>query len=371
MHHDDVIEHLDVIDSQVATISSLTNAANTILIPNLSWYSRKPLVELSSIETSSSDIEEGVNRETQFDNPLDRHVDSVLRRPSKLRRTMRGVWSFLKTPMGIIAAIYGFLVVFWGAAIVLFLTKMINLHNDYRQGLWVEISSQIVNGLFTITGVGLIPSRVLDTYRIYWIWHYKRRTRKLRAKAGLDKLIDEDDLPDPAIDPNYTHVLTEQEQNHLHRQHCKFKESQTWYRPHGTETHRAFPINIALLICLLSDGNSVFQVMLCGTMWGLNRFERPAWTTATLITFSFLCGIFAGVFTWRGGAKTKRVKEVEKRLRDALDEADDKEPRDILDSVAPINGEKSPLVSEPVVEEIMMVPPATHTSSSTRTSSRQ
>jgi hypothetical protein len=129
--------------------------------------------------------------------------------------------------------------------------------------------------------------------------------------------------------------------------------------------------------------------MLCGTMWGLNRlvlslryfdlfltipppsFERPAWTTATLITFSFLCGIFAGVFTWRGGAKTKRVKEVEKRLRDALDEADDKEPRDILDSVAPINGEKSPLVSEPIVEEIMMVPPATHTPSSTRTSSRQ
>jgi hypothetical protein len=64
----------------------------------------------------------------------------------------------------IIAAIYGFLVgeltltngdydnlqmcclVFWGAAIVLFLTKMINLHNDYRQGLWVEISSQVVNG---------------------------------------------------------------------------------------------------------------------------------------------------------------------------------------------------------------------------------
>jgi hypothetical protein len=129
--------------------------------------------------------------------------------------------------------------------------------------------------------------------------------------------------------------------------------------------------------------------MLCGTMWGLNRlavspsyfelfvtifppsFERPAWTTATLITFSFLCGIFAAIFIWRGGAKTKRVKEVEKRLRDALDEVGDKEPRDILDGVAPISGEKSPLVSEPIVEEIMVVPPATHTPSSTTPSSRQ
>jgi len=106
-------------------------------------------------------------------------------------------------------------------------------------------------------------------------------------------------------------------------------------------------------------------------MWGLNRFERPAWTTATLITFSFLCGIFAAIFIWRGGAKTKRVKEVEKRLRDALDEVGDKEPRDILDGVAPISGEKSPLVSEPIVEEIMVVPPATHTPSSTTPSSRQ
>lgn len=73
--------------------------------PNLSWYSRKPLVELSSIETSP-DIEEGVNRETQFDNPLDRHVDSVLRRPSKLRRTMRGVWSFLKTRESLVEFAY-------------------------------------------------------------------------------------------------------------------------------------------------------------------------------------------------------------------------------------------------------------------------
>jgi Protein of unknown function (DUF2985) len=67
--------------------------------------------------------------------------------------------------MQIITAIYGFLVggltfptgdddffvlivlpVFWGAAIVLFLTKIINLHNKDRQGYWVEISSQVVNG---------------------------------------------------------------------------------------------------------------------------------------------------------------------------------------------------------------------------------
>lgn len=48
------------------------------------------------------------------------------------------------------------------------------------------------------------------------------------------------------------------------------------------------------------------------------RFERPAWSTGTLIPCSFLCGIFAAVFIWRGGQKTKRVEEVEERLRAAL-----------------------------------------------------
>ena len=137
----------------------------------------------------------------KFKDDLDRHVDDVLKRPSKFRRTMRGVWAFLKTrkwftlyhafvnhfvvmmlAMGvcfyfifhmvshwtcvctvqIITAIYGFLVggshaylclirligfsVFWGAAIVLFLAKIINLHNANTQGFWVEVSSQVENG---------------------------------------------------------------------------------------------------------------------------------------------------------------------------------------------------------------------------------
>lgn len=62
----------------------------------------------------------------------------------------------------VITAIYGFLVgeyspklrfqprtfllVFWGAAIVIFLAKIINFHNANTQGFWVEVSSQVVNG---------------------------------------------------------------------------------------------------------------------------------------------------------------------------------------------------------------------------------
>lgn len=311
-HHDEIVDHLDVIDPQVATVTHLSNAANSIFIPPLSIYSRRPIMNLPAPAEDTS------SEKVKYKDELDRHVHGVLRKRDRARRIARGVWDFVKTPVGFCTALYGFLVAFWGAAIVIFLIKIINLHNADLQGFWVEVSSQVTNALFTATGVGLIPWRAIDTYRIGKIWYYKRLTRQLRRKAGLEELVDEDDLPDPAYNPDYVHVLTDEQQDELHYQQLKFQQSQTWYRPHATETHRAFPINTGLLICLLIDFNSIFQILLCGCMWGLNRFTRPAWTTGSLIPASFLCGIGAAIFIWRGGAKTKKTEQVEGRLREAL-----------------------------------------------------
>ena len=59
--------------------------------------------------------------------------------------------------------------------------------------------------------------------------------------------------------------------------------------------------------------------MLAACMWSMNRFQRPAWTTGSLIPLAFGCGILSGVFIWRGGKKTKRTERVEERLRRALE----------------------------------------------------
>ena len=77
--------------------------------------------------------------------------------------------------------------VFWGSALVLFLAKWINLHNQSLQDFWIELCEQIENGvfccdntikphsdfigLFCLTGIGLIPWRIVDTYRpstLHW-----------------------------------------------------------------------------------------------------------------------------------------------------------------------------------------------------------
>lgn len=104
---------------------------------------------------------------TKSDDELDKHVRHILSasKKAKIKRGLRGFWAFVKTPMGAFTAIYGFLCAFWGAAIVLFLLGWIPTSSKDTQDKWVEISSQVTNGLFTITGVGLIPWRVVDTYR--------------------------------------------------------------------------------------------------------------------------------------------------------------------------------------------------------------
>ncbi|KAH8830932.1 hypothetical protein DL96DRAFT_1594868 [Flagelloscypha sp. PMI_526] len=297
-HEENVVEVLEVIDPQVYTVANLANFANSVLVPPMG-FSRKPVVVLSP---RAPDPE----RASRYQDELDQHVDDILSKKDKMSRVLQGLWSFLKTRL---YSHLRFCVVFWGAAIVFFLAKIINLHNDYTQGFWVEVSSQVVNGLFTVTGIGLIPYRTLDTYRVMRIWHYKLLTRKLRKKAGLPPLLDEDDLPDPMYDPNY------RQQKELHRQQRKFHYSQSWYRPHGTTTHRAFPLRFAILICLLNDLNSVFQV---------NQL------TGILIPLGFLSGMGAAVVIWKGGQKTRRTKEVAARLRAALDASSP----DVLEKVA-------------------------------------
>lgn len=55
---------------------------------------------------------------------------------------------------------------------------------------------------------------------IYKIWYYKRKTIRLRELAELPQLFDPDDLPDPYYDDNYVHVLSDKEQQDLHRRAC-------------------------------------------------------------------------------------------------------------------------------------------------------
>jgi hypothetical protein len=179
-----------------------------------------PLADIEDKDDAQSVLVEDVTKEHE----LDQHVRKVLERKDKFRRAMRGLWAFLKTPMGAITAIYGFLVAFWGAAIVLFLLGWIPTSSKNQQDIWVEISSQVENGLFTVTGVGLIPWRVIDTYRMSVIWTMRMRVLRRRDAKGLPPAEDADDLP--AQKDAVTALLTPEEAAKLEHNQAKFAESQ-------------------------------------------------------------------------------------------------------------------------------------------------
>jgi hypothetical protein len=98
-----------------------------------------------------------VSDSTEEEDALDQHVKDVLKKSKKewLKRTLKGVWAFLKTPIGIITGIYGFLVVFWGAALVIFLL------GEHR---W----SELINGQLTVNFIGWIPLSS-DNLKDIWV----------------------------------------------------------------------------------------------------------------------------------------------------------------------------------------------------------
>jgi len=125
-HDQDEVDLLEVLDQRVSTAVALNNITSAF------WPSRftsPPVVELdepaaeaqSLIESDSGDSGGGIKRSKTIDelemelliaeeqgDPLAAHLAVVLkkqRRKEKTHGALLGIWSFLKTPLGVAAAI--------------------------------------------------------------------------------------------------------------------------------------------------------------------------------------------------------------------------------------------------------------------------
>jgi len=357
------LDLLQLIDPAVNAASTLTHIRNSLFVPpmlNQNFATPSIQLEDEEEEEEEEDDEEGNQRLSSVCPSIHTQSPSQLRR-QKIKRLAQGVRAFIITPIGIIMSIYAILVVFWGAALVLILLGWLKITPQEKYRLWIEICSQVLNGLFTIPGIGLFPSRMIDAWNIAIIVYYARVICKRQGRKNLD---DPNDLipPQPSKtdlnqpkqrekpvqegeEPGNNHnneeeediheahaeetddlddssglidvwkddqeiVLHENEIDRLRTAQEKLCRSQTWYRPHSSATHYAFPICWAVVIMLLNIGNSLFQAALCAVMWGLRYDTRPAWTTATFMVCSFSCGIASGLLIWRIGLRTLKTKQV-------------------------------------------------------------
>ncbi|KNZ50259.1 uncharacterized protein VP01_451g1 [Puccinia sorghi] len=362
------LDLLQLIDPAVNAASTLTHIRNSLFVP--------PMVNFA---TPTIRLEE---EEEEEEEPIDNHPicpsnHTQSSRRQQIKRLAQGIRAFIITPIGIIITIYAILVVFWGAALVLILLGWIKIKPKEKYRIWIEICSQVLNGLFTIPGIGLFPSRIIDSWsqQIFFsffffgqiigkltritsditiILYYARVISKRQGRKNLEDPNDliplqqsKEDLNKPKEAPvegqkpvqegeeqaNHNNnddihqeevtqaletdnlegscglidvwkddqeiVLYEKEINRLRTAQEKLCHSQTWYRPHSSATHYAFPISWALVIMLLNLGNSLFQAALCAVMWGLRYDTRPAELTNGVlypVDYCHLHGLF--VFLW-------------------------------------------------------------------------
>ena len=192
----------------------------------------------------------------------------------------------------------------------------------------INIIDYTLVALFAIMGVGLAPFRAWDTYNMFHIARYHHMTWKIRRNRRLPTLPNKNDLPDlrkedaelgseQMKDADYV-VLSPTQQATLQKHIYRFCRSHTFYKPHETQTHYAFPISYLIAIVTLLDFHSIFQIALGATTWGINYNHRPGALTAVILCCSICCNLAAGILISIGDHKTRKKDVLERLSRQEL-----------------------------------------------------
>ncbi|OXV10704.1 hypothetical protein Egran_01538 [Elaphomyces granulatus] len=364
-----IVDLLDVVDPEVSTLSTLTNVQNSLFVPNLGdLLNRTPTYTLSRPPPSLDDETAGETAEREeklvSDRPhlhtsissvigeppfavlpdgsslngwttedvleLNDHVRHMLHsRRSKFKRAMKGFAQYASKPLGFLVTLYATLITLFGLAWVLFLIGWINVGG--KQLYVINVIDNILVALFAIVGDGLAPFRAIDTYHMIYIAHYHHLTWRLREQRALPKLRDKNDLPwrreadadieragQPEKEPVEFTVLSPHQQERLEYHSTKFSKSHTFYKPHETDTHHAFPLRILIAIVVLLDCHSLLQISLGVCTWAINYHIRHLALTTAILCFSITCNIMAGVLIMIGDRKTRKTEVIKRMFRQEL-----------------------------------------------------
>ncbi|KAI1482913.1 hypothetical protein K445DRAFT_321830 [Daldinia sp. EC12] len=339
-----VADILDVIDPEVSTFNNVTNIQNSLFVPSLGRFvNRRPTYQLSiAPENETIKEERGAEEEEgerfnfehavlpdgvlltgwteEEKDELNDYVRHMLHsRRSKFKRSMKAFGQYVRKPLGFLVTLYATLITLFGLAWVLFLIGWIYVGE--QQVYAINVIDYVLVALFGIVGDGLAPFRAIDTYHMAYIAHYHRLTWKLRRKKRMGKLRDKNDLPtnsDLEAARDELSVLTPQQEARLVYHQTKFAKSHTFYKPHETKTHYAFPLNWLVAIVTLLDIHSCLQIALGATTYGIDYNVRPMAITATILSCSIAVNITAGVLISIGSRRTRKKDVVERMFRQEL-----------------------------------------------------
>lgn len=127
------------------------------------------------------------------------------------------------------------------------------------------------------------------------------------------------DPEDPEKQWEFT-VLTPKQQEKLEHHQAKFCKSHSFYKPHETETHHAFPLRLLIAIVVLLDCHSMLQISLGACTWGIYYKERHFAITTVILICSITCNATAGLLIWLGDKRTRKQDVLERMNRQELTE---------------------------------------------------
>ncbi|KAG2420453.1 hypothetical protein HFD88_000065 [Aspergillus terreus] len=235
-------------------------------------------------------------------NTAPEHVTTAVNQGTWLTAACR----WIKTPKGFFILIYGLNIVAWGGMLFLLICNAApamchpscnDLYSSRR--IWIETTSQILNGLFCVTGFGLAPWRFRDLY--WWCrWRMAGSDRE-KSLAGIARLAS------------------------IH---------QAWYCTPivvscdgcdgdcGCEQNKSSALAEALggrapatatwkmdFVVWCNIWNTIFQGCLAGCMWEMNRFNRPSWTTGLFVALACVVAGAAGYMVFRETRRLARLAE--------------------------------------------------------------
>lgn len=310
---------------------------------------------------------------------LDDHVRHMLHsRRSRFKRQMKGFGQYVRRPLGFFVTLYATLITLFGLAWVLFLIGWIYVGD--QQVYAIHIIDSVLVALFAIMGDGLAPFRAVDTYHMIFIARYSRIIEKAKKKAAkeLERTDSTPEVPNtdtseekqtnPPLPPPQAHhpptveespsprqtptsdftgippitldgdnnpeidledaksesyslefdYLTPKQRKSLEHHQKKLSKSHSFYKPHETFTHHAFPLGHLMAIIILLDCHSCLQISLGACTWGIDYHHRPFALTTVILCVSITCNLTAGLVIMFGDRKTRKKDVVELLNRQAL-----------------------------------------------------
>lgn len=230
-------------------------------------------------------------------------------------RGCKAFWNYTWTPLGFFVVLYGLNVVAWGGMLFLIMLNAApamchpscNDINSPRR-IWVEITSQILNALFCVTGFGLAPWRFRDLYFLLK-WRVGSQTQALRRLAGFHRgwvrLPGSETLPVDLGPDNIADYAAGKGLECVPVPEKKMPDAPLT----GVRAPPTRPWKIDFVIWF-NVSNTFLQVGLATLMWAMNRYNRPAWATGLLVALACIAAMIGGFMMFWEGKQVKKIEGV-------------------------------------------------------------